>query len=176
MTQVAVTKVNETGSESLLSELKSLTDRIRERAYSRFEKRGSGPGSDLEDWLEAERELMVRTESALLENEDSYQLNIALDGIDGDALEVIAAPGAVTVQGATMNADGSGESIRRTFFNRFELPVAINVEQVTAHLESGILQIDAPKTVLNTTSANQTNTNRRGASRDKAEMAKPAAA
>jgi len=30
---------------------------IRQRAYDRFSERGGGHGRDLEDWLEAEREL-----------------------------------------------------------------------------------------------------------------------
>jgi hypothetical protein len=31
--------------------------RIRERAYERYRERGSADGQDLDDWLEAEREL-----------------------------------------------------------------------------------------------------------------------
>jgi len=33
-------------------------ERIARRAYQRFEERGGEHGRDLEDWLEAERELM----------------------------------------------------------------------------------------------------------------------
>lgn len=36
------------------------TDRIARRAYERFEERGGGHGRDIEDWLEAERELTNR--------------------------------------------------------------------------------------------------------------------
>ena len=32
-------------------------DRIRQRAYERYRERGSQDGHDLDDWLEAEREL-----------------------------------------------------------------------------------------------------------------------
>jgi len=32
-------------------------DEIRTRAYHRFLERGSAPGNDFDDWLEAEREL-----------------------------------------------------------------------------------------------------------------------
>ena len=32
-------------------------DRIAQRAYERFEQRGGEHGRDVEDWLEAEREL-----------------------------------------------------------------------------------------------------------------------
>ena len=33
-------------------------DEIRRRAYQRYLDRGGAPGSDFDDWLEAERELM----------------------------------------------------------------------------------------------------------------------
>ena len=35
-------------------------DRIAQRAYERFERRGGAPGFDQEDWFEAERELSGR--------------------------------------------------------------------------------------------------------------------
>jgi hypothetical protein len=37
------------------------TERIARRAYERFEERGREHGRDLEDWLEAERELLGST-------------------------------------------------------------------------------------------------------------------
>ena len=37
-------------------------DRIRQRAYERFQIRGGEPGHDQEDWFEAERELKGGTE------------------------------------------------------------------------------------------------------------------
>jgi hypothetical protein len=43
-----------------------LEQRIRERAYEIFLARGSAPGSDLEDWLQAEHEIVGgATESAV---------------------------------------------------------------------------------------------------------------
>lgn len=34
-------------------------DRIRERAYEFFEKRGGNPGHDLQDWFHAERQILA---------------------------------------------------------------------------------------------------------------------
>ena len=36
----------------------SVTDRISRRAYQRYEERGREDGRDMEDWLEAEREVV----------------------------------------------------------------------------------------------------------------------
>ena len=36
-------------------------DEIRKRAYELYRERGSGPGSALDDWLQAEAELKLRS-------------------------------------------------------------------------------------------------------------------
>lgn len=36
-------------------------DRIRERAFEIFEKRGSQPGHDLQDWFHAERQISAHS-------------------------------------------------------------------------------------------------------------------
>ena len=38
-------------------------DRVAQRAYERYEARGRQDGNDMEDWLEAERELRQATSS-----------------------------------------------------------------------------------------------------------------
>jgi hypothetical protein len=46
-------------------ETPSLDERIRRRAYELFLERGIQPGSDLKDWLEAEKEIRRAEEEAL---------------------------------------------------------------------------------------------------------------
>jgi len=43
----------------------SYTQEIRVRAYELFEQRGKEPGHDLDDWLQAETELVMRTRSQI---------------------------------------------------------------------------------------------------------------
>ena len=37
----------------------ALQDQIRERAFQIYEKRGSKPGHDIQDWLRAERQILL---------------------------------------------------------------------------------------------------------------------
>jgi len=39
--------------------IQSSPDSVRERAYEFFEKRGSQPGHDLQDWFRAERQILT---------------------------------------------------------------------------------------------------------------------
>jgi hypothetical protein len=41
----------------------SSNERVARRAYQRFEERGGEHGRDIDDWLEAERELMHRSDN-----------------------------------------------------------------------------------------------------------------
>jgi hypothetical protein len=43
-----------------LPQVSASQDRIRERAFEIFEKRGSEPGDDMQDWLRAERQILAR--------------------------------------------------------------------------------------------------------------------
>jgi hypothetical protein len=42
---------------------KPTDDEVRERAYHRYLERGATPGNDLDDWVEAEKELRVGRQS-----------------------------------------------------------------------------------------------------------------
>jgi HSP20 family molecular chaperone IbpA len=170
MAEITVTRIHETGSESqsLLAELETLKNRIREYAYGIFQLRGSEDGSALEHWLEAERDLTINVASDLVENNTEFQLGVAVAGFDANDLKVTALPGAIVVQGKALMSQASGE---KALFSRFELPIAIDIDQVTARLKDGILLISAPKAVLNVTT-----TERRAPGSEKAAAANAAAA
>jgi Protein of unknown function (DUF2934) len=50
---------------ALAKETLSLEERIRLRAYQLYVQRGNQPGSDLDDWLEAEEEIRKAEEEAI---------------------------------------------------------------------------------------------------------------
>jgi hypothetical protein len=50
---------------ALAKETLSLEERIRLRAYQLFVQRGNQPGSDLDDWLQAEEEIRKAEEEAI---------------------------------------------------------------------------------------------------------------
>ena len=59
MSNVPVERVHEEGeARSLFEGVKDLADRVRRRAFELFEGRARENGSDLDDWLKAENELL----------------------------------------------------------------------------------------------------------------------
>ena len=104
------------------------------------------------DWLSAERDLFRIPESELVDRDGKFEARVAAPGIDPSDVTVTALPDALIVQGSTVHkhehSDGDVrfcEFDQRTLFRRFDLPERINVDQVTANLDKGVLQLTAIK-------------------------------
>jgi hypothetical protein len=60
-------------AKETLIEQPSLEERIRQRAYELYLQRGTQQGSDLDDWLQAEKEIRQAEEEAIDEaSEESF--------------------------------------------------------------------------------------------------------
>jgi HSP20 family protein len=154
MSEVAITKVSDTGKKSLpiFDEIRKRFEAVQRRAFELFERRGSEQGQDREDWLEAEREIMGFPAAELKKKDGAYELEITLPGFESKDVEVTATPREVIVRAAredkkktktdgVIRTEFSSEDVYRSF----EIPNAVNVDKVTANLENGILRISAPE-------------------------------
>lgn len=154
MSQVVVTKVKQHQSEapSFIEQVKTLGERVRERAYELFQHRQKTGGSALDDWLNAERELIWAPEADLVEKNGHFQLQIAMPGFEAKEVSVTASPDGIAVRAESVHKHEKGDGDvhfcefgERTLFRRFDLPEPIEVDKVTAHLEKGVLHILAPR-------------------------------
>lgn len=154
MSQVAIDKYknSETISPTLLERLESITDSIRKRAFHLFHSRGGANGSDLEDWLHAERDVVWSPASELVENEKDLRARIALPGFDVKDVQVSVTPDSLVIEaGATHSHEDKSANVRfcefseKQLFRRISLPAAIDVDKVKASLDKGILEVIAPK-------------------------------
>lgn len=146
--------------ESTLEKIQEIGEIIRRRAYSLFESRNPGCGSDLEDWLKAERESVWLPVSELADEGTEFRIRVALPGLDPKQVHVTAMRDALIVQGDVTHSHDrhSGdicfcEFSQGKLFRRFNLPVRIDINGVAASLEKGILQITAPKAARQMTAA-----------------------
>ncbi len=152
MSKLKVKKVRSIEDRSLpvFGELDELYDRIRERAYERFRVRGIG-GRALDDWLEAEREICWPA-TELVEEDDEFEVKVALAGFKPDDIELTATPRELIVK-ASHDYDGVDEDEivhfsefrRSTVYRRIPLPSDVHVKKVKAGFKRGLLEIDAPK-------------------------------
>src|SRR5689334_5266325 len=100
MPQVAVDKCKdpETISQKLLERVKATTDSIRNRAFNLFQNRNGGQGSDVDDWLRAEREVVWSPASELVDDGKEFRVRLALPGFDAKDIQVSAMPDELVIQ------------------------------------------------------------------------------
>jgi HSP20 family protein len=155
MAQVAVTRVNDAEKKTLpvFGEIAKRLEGVQRRAFDLFEKRGGELGHELEDWFKAEHELLGWPAAELTEKDGAYELEITLPGFEVKDIEVTATPNEVIVHAATEKEKKTQkdnvlwtEFGSNDVYRRFDVPNAINVDQVTAKLDNGILRVNAPKT------------------------------
>ena len=158
MSQVAIYKCKnlEATSQPLLEQMEATIDSIRRQAFTIFQNRNGGNGSDLDDWLQAERDVVWSPASELVDDKKEFRARIALPGFDAKDIQVSAMPDALVIQAdATHTHEGKSGNVRfcefseNKLFRRLDLPAPVDVDKVTASMDKGILQVTAPKATAN---------------------------
>src|SRR6185437_4668627 len=99
MPQVAIAKVNSSEKKTLpvFGEIAKRLQAVERRAFDLFEKRGRQVGHELEDWFQAESELLGSLTAELTEKNGAYEIGITLPGFEAKNIEVTAGPNEVIV-------------------------------------------------------------------------------
>ena len=126
-----------------------MEDRIMQRAYDLFSGNGIF-GRDLENWLQAERELVWRPTVELYEKGDAFCLEAAVPGVDPKNIDIEVTPEDIllTAQIAHEHKEEKGtvhicEFDRGKMFRSIRLPRRINPDKVKAEFKNGMLYLTA---------------------------------
>lgn len=136
---------------SLFESLNELQDVIRQRAFGLFEERGTVHGSDMEDWLRAENELVWAPKAESMEDDKQFRLRLMVPGLEAKDLQITAMPDAIIVQAEALSNESkeTGVPFRelrgRKLFRRFDFEEPIDPARTEASLAKGILEIVATK-------------------------------
>ena len=127
-------------------------EEISRRAYEIFEGNGRTFGRDLEDWLQAERELLHAVHIHLSESGEALELNAEVPGFTEKELSISVEPRRLIITGKreTKKEETKGKTIySETCANEIlrvvELPAEVETEKVTATLKNGVLELSLPK-------------------------------
>lgn len=155
MAVIAVQRVPDAQKRTLpvFEEIERMLGDVKQRAFDLFRSRGAQLGHALDDWLQAEREVLGWPAAQLKEAGQAYDLQVTLPGFDAKEVQVTATPAEIIVHAQTKNSDQPTEETpvvwtqfgRNDVYRRFELACPIDVDRVTASLDKGILRITAPK-------------------------------
>lgn len=137
----------------LIEEVAKTYDAIARRAFELFESHGSVFGRDLEDWFQAESELLHPAHVEIAESDQNFTLHAEVPGFRAGELEVSVDGARVTIAGKregeprkenTILSERCSDQILRVI----DLPVAVDGEKLKATLKDGILSLDLPKAAL----------------------------
>ena len=139
-------------SLSAFDQLEDTLKAITRRAYELFESSGREFGRDLENWFQAERELLHPMHVNITETDGSLEVRAEVPGFTEKEIEICVEPQRLTIagkretkkeekKGQTVYAESCSNQILRSVI----LPVKVETEKVTANLKNGVLEITLPK-------------------------------
>ena len=142
--------------DEMVEKLESVVQDIRRKAFDSFLCRGEGLGSELEDWLKAERDLFAVPDSEMKETREAFEIKVAVPGFRAEQLHVQVLPELIIIEGCvdTNTSEASAPVAERVVFSemtskrtfrQYKLGVPVRVEEVAASLNHGMLTITAPK-------------------------------
>ena len=137
-------KIHHAGEAEPCNKLEQFVQRIRERAHSLFEKRQCADGHALDDWLQAEQELLFKPEMAIEDRNDELRLTADMGDFKAREIHIDALSNSILV--TAEHQEGShGDRVERECIAQFDLPESIDPNRVTARLHGARLEITAAK-------------------------------
>jgi HSP20 family molecular chaperone IbpA len=138
-------------TDSVFDEVERMRDRITRRAYDIFTTSGGIFGKDLEDWRQAEQELVWKPAIELTEKGDEFRLELAAAGVDPKNIDIEVTPEDILIKADVHHEhrEKKGEVYACEFaqgnlFRSIHLPKKIDPEKVHAEFKNGLLTLNAP--------------------------------
>jgi HSP20 family molecular chaperone IbpA len=127
----------------LLAEYERQMDEVHRRAYHLFEQRGGTHGRALDDWLDAERQILCSPQAHTTDETNSYRVVTSLAGFPADRIQVSIGAQDMVIRAECTPGQGVGFSLKAMTQFRFCQPV--DITRATATFEDGLLEVDVPK-------------------------------
>jgi HSP20 family protein len=137
---------------SLFDQMEGTFNALTRRAYEIFESNGRAFGRDLENWFQAEKELLHPVPVNITESDESFEVKAEVPGFNEKEIEIGVQPGRLTITGKreTKKEEKKGktvceESYSDQILRMVDLPSEIETDKVTATLKNGVLELTLPK-------------------------------
>ncbi len=143
-----VVKVQKT--ETIQPEMKELHNRIANRAYEIYLQRGFSIKGDLDDWLDAEQELIWRPAVEILEKDNEFIIQVAIAGIEPGDFTVRLSEEHLLIKSEQMHTHTNGRGIVHVcefrsgpVFRIIDFPKRVDPARVDVDYRNGLLRLKA---------------------------------
>ena len=137
---------------TLSDEIKQIFDSVSRRAFQIFQSNGGVFGHDVENWLQAERELFHPAHLDVSESAEGFTVRAEVPGFAAKELEV-------NIDGQRLMISGKREKReerkdKKSVYSEYcsdqvlrvvDLPAGVKADAATASLKDGILEVELPK-------------------------------
>lgn len=145
--------VNEIGLESLFKEMSEWSDRIAQRAYDLFASSGFANGHELDNWLQAERQLLKPIAVEVKEHSDQFIVTAEVPGFAAKHLAIHINGSHLVIEGKSQHDDRKQKDGKTVYSERefqqiyrsIELPAPVLADKASAEVKNGILELKLPK-------------------------------
>ncbi len=138
-------------SKSVFDEIERMQDRIMARAYEIFSGNGWIPGRDMDDWLQAERELVWKPAVELAEKDNAFLLEVAVPGVNPKDIDIEVTADDILIRANVHHEHKETKGEVRicefasgNLFRSIHLPTKIDPDKVKAEFNNGMLTLKAP--------------------------------
>src|SRR5262245_36220572 len=137
-------------TDSILGQLNELHGRIMKRAFEIFDQSGHSFGQEVDNWLQAERELVWKPAMEIEERGKEIRLRMAVPGVDPKDFDIEITPEDILVKAETnrQHKEHKGDVnvcqfTSANLFRSVHLPKKINPDKVKAEFKHGTLTVTA---------------------------------
>ena len=138
-------------NDRISAKTEEIQNRIRERAFKLSQERGHA-GREMDDWLTAESEIISVPPADLIEKNGTFQVRLAIVGLNLQDISVMASPEQMLVRGDyredPYSEDGTVHLCdfkSATVFRSIRFPQPVDVNSIDIEYHDGILRITAAK-------------------------------
>jgi HSP20 family protein len=139
-------------TEGVFAQFDRIYDSIARRAFEIFSSNDQGFGHDLEDWFQAESELLHPVHMNVTESDQAVSVTAEVPGFEAKDLEIKLEPTRLTVSGKreTKEEQKKGkttyqEHCANEILRIVELPAEVDASKAQAKLKNGVLEMQLPK-------------------------------
>lgn len=138
--------------QTLLERMDRIHNEIARRAFDLFERDGVF-GRDLENWFNAEEQLIHPVHVNITETDSSLRVQAEVPGFEPNELEISLEPTRLTIGGkkeSTQERPEKGKLVYKELccselLRVIDLPMEVDPEKTRATLKNGVLELEMPK-------------------------------
>ncbi|MEP7214488.1 MAG: Hsp20/alpha crystallin family protein [Acidobacteriota bacterium] len=142
-------------AEKMLDKMADITMETAAKAFDFFRERGGEWGKELEDWFNAERDVLRPVPIEIRETDKTIYVTAAVPGFKADEIEISVKDNFLILSGnaEARNSKNDGNVVvsewnSNRFFRQLYLPTIITADKVEARLADGMLELTLPKAAV----------------------------